>query len=67
MKARERLVALVILSAERHCDNSCDGMSIDAQRCDRFDQHLVWDKRKKKPGNKRVEACIKAEQRAHPL
>lgn len=66
MKAQERLIAVPILATERHCDNSCPGMSYDAKDCLLFHESLTWDKRKKTHGNKRLEACLKAE-RAHPL
>jgi hypothetical protein len=36
-------------------------MSHDAKQCLLFNADLIWDKRKKRNGNKRLEACKEAE------
>ena len=63
MTAKQRPVALEIYATDLYCDNSCEGMSIDARRCEYFGQDLSWNPRKKTHGNARLEVCKQAEAR----
>ncbi len=52
-----RLVLIEIDANGRYCLNTCAHMSIDAKRCNLFDEALTWNYRKKQNGNMRLAAC----------
>lgn len=58
---KTRISLTIVIADARHCSNDCPGMSNDAKLCVFFREPLVWDARRKRHGNHRLEQCKQAD------
>lgn len=59
-------IHLRIVATATHCSNDCALMANDAKSCHVFGP-LSWDMRRRYHGNRRPEACLKAERTGKPI
>jgi hypothetical protein len=61
-----RMVVVAVEGTKTHCSNDCTFMdhanvAVKDMGCRLFNRNLVWDKRKKQNGYKRLAACKEQE------